>query len=98
MTSFSIIGTHVLFQQGSYQLEDSFGHRWHLGIITNIQKADDFTIRYSGRHLKNYVDDNKLIDYEGYSEIFTNLTIDKIRIFPNAFEVLQEMNETQHNE
>jgi len=26
------------------------------------------------------------------------LTIDKIRIFPNAFEVLQEMNETQHNE
>ena len=82
------VGSEILFEQGRYQLNGEPGFRWHLGIVTGIMKRNGVKT-FDGKHLKG-PEDGKWCTFGGYSPTFTNYTIDKLRVFPNAMDDLNE--------
>ena len=90
------IGTEVLFEQGRYQLKLSDGtsehsYRWHLGVITGVRKDGNGNFLFAGRHAKG-AKDGKWVTWRGYEENFVDMGLNQLRVFPNAMDILQELN------
>ncbi|XP_047126629.1 uncharacterized protein LOC124807920 [Hydra vulgaris] len=87
------IGSSILFAQGVYQ-DSKTGievQRWHEGSITNICTFVDGSKSYEGHHTKSEKD-GKCINYSEYSPLFTNLSINELRIRQNVFEMIDRDN------
>lgn len=81
------IGTEVLFEQGEYALDGVRGFRWHLGEITEIKTDENRVKTFSGKHKKG-AEDGKWVTFRGYEETFEDYGLERLRIFPTAFEAL----------
>nr|XP_039270005.1 uncharacterized protein LOC120344759 [Styela clava] len=84
------VGSIVIFPQGSYgetEGNNTGGERYHQGKITSIDTREDGITRYNGIHTKNK-DDGKWVTFRGYNSSFQNLTLNQLRISPNAMDAL----------
>ena len=80
------LGSHVLFQQGQYGSKDSRsgGYRWHMGEITNIKNTLE-GILFDGQHVYGE-EDGKWVTYKDFSQTFSGLTLDQLRVSPNLLD------------
>ncbi len=83
------VGTKVIFPQGDYVLNlptgQTKGVRYHKGVVTNIRVQDGITV-YDGEHIMKLADGK--MNFRQYRELFTNLTLDQLRLAPNAIDAV----------
>lgn len=92
------IGTVVLFPQGSYagtEGNNSGGVRYHQGKVTKIHQDSSGRARYDGVHTKDQTD-GKWVTYRGYEKSFSDITIDELRLSPNAMDALMACRQAFH--
>jgi hypothetical protein len=85
------LGSKVIFPQGAYFLKDPEtgerveGIRYHSGTVTRIV-TEDGVAKFSGHH--NLTRDQGKMPFRAYSDEFTGLTLEQLRLAPNAIDVI----------
>ncbi|XP_075244459.1 uncharacterized protein LOC142338555 [Convolutriloba macropyga] len=89
------VGSNVLFAQGFYGAKgDKFsGSRWHMGKITNVKKQPNGSTLYDGQHAFGEKD-GKWVTYTNYSETFSDLKLEDLRVSPNALDAFGSDNKS----
>lgn len=89
------VGSIILFPQGKYVGGPNGGTyggvRWHQGRITQIHDRPDGSRLFDGCHTKGD-NDGKWITYSGYEYTFQDYELEKLRIGPNVFDILDDNN------
>ena len=83
------VGELVFFPQGGYggtEGNNTGGVRYHQGLVTACEERDGVRL-YSGHHTKGE-QDGKWVTYRGYQYTFDSLTVEQLRIAPNAMDAL----------